>query len=344
MKLKIENERIRTIQNEKVNEKSINIYEIEFEFSSEWDELNKKLIISKDAQTQELEIIDSKVIIPSLEDGSYEFGVVGYIIENDIIVKRKSTNMISKYIKISAAGYEANTEQQEEHASIIDKKIVELQDILQETEEAVEDFDNDVVEKVQEYNDNATTKTQTFNQNATNKTTDFNDNAIAKTEAFNENAEEKKRELLVELTDYSKIDETGSKISLNIDSQTFKIKAILKDKNFNVIAESNEIDLPLESVVVNGRYDNATKKVILTLENGSEVDFSVADLVAGLQTEINANNKLNSEYVDDTNSANKFVTMNEKNTWNAKADKTYVDELVGDIASILDSINGEVVV
>ena len=344
MKLKIENERIRILQDGNVNEKSINIYKIEFEFSSEWDELTKKLIVSKGAQTQEIEIIDNKVIIPSLERGTYYLGVVGYIIENDIIVKRKATNTIKKDISTSAAGYEANTETEEEHASVLDEKIVELNGILQETEEAVEDFDYDVVEKVQEYNDNATTKTQTFNQNATNKTTDFNKNATSKTEAFNENAEEKKRELLVELTDYSKIDETGSKISLNIDNQTFKIKAILKDKNFNVIAESNEIDLPLESVVVNGRYDKTTKKVILTLENGSEVDFSVADLVAGLQTEINANNKLNSEYVDDTNSANKFVTMNEKNTWNAKADKTYVDELVGDIASILDSINGEVVV
>lgn len=344
MKLKIENERIRILQDGNVNEKSINIYKIEFEFSSEWDELTKKLIVSKGSQTQEIEIIDNRVIIPSLENGKYYLGVVGYIIEDDIIVKRKATNIIEKAISISAAGYEANTETEEEYASVLDEKIVELNEILQETEEAVEDFDNDVADKVQEYNDNATTKTQTFNQNATNKTTDFNDNAIAKTEAFNENAEEKKRELLVELTDYSKIDETGSKISLNIDSQTFKIKAILKDKNFNVIAESSEIDLPLESVVVNANFDNNTKKIILTLQNGTTVDFSVADLVAGLQSEINANNKIDSDYVDDTNSAHKFVTMNEKNTWNAKADKTYVDELVGDIASILDSINGEVVV
>ena len=388
MKLKIDNEEIIAIQNENINEKSINIYEIEFEFSEEWDELNKKLIITRSGQTEEIEIIDNKVIIPSLKSGTYYLGVVGYIIENEVIVKRKTTNIIPKKIEAAAARYEANAETEEEHASVLEQKIAELQDTLQETEEAVSDFNDDVTSKTQtfnenaqsklteyndnatsrtqlynenaqskvtEYNDNSTFKTQTFNenaqnklaeynQNAENKLTAYNNNATSKTEAFNQNAEEKKRELLVELTDYSKIDETGSKISLNIDNQTFKIKAILKDKNFNVIAESNEIDLPLESVVVNGRYDKTTKKVILTLENGSEVDFSVADLVAGLQTEINANNKLNSEYVDDTNSANKFVTMNEKNTWNAKADKTYVDELVGDIASILDSINGEVVV
>jgi hypothetical protein len=40
------------------------------------------------------------------------------------------------------------------------------------------------------------------------------------------------------------------------------------------------IDLPLESVVVSGSYDSVTKKVILTLENGSTIEFSIADLVS----------------------------------------------------------------
>jgi hypothetical protein len=40
------------------------------------------------------------------------------------------------------------------------------------------------------------------------------------------------------------------------------------------------IDLPLESVVVSGSYDAVNKKVVLTLENGNTVEFSVADLVA----------------------------------------------------------------
>lgn len=71
-------------------------------------------------------------------------------------------------------------------------------------------------------------------------------------------------------------------------------------------------------MVVGGRYDSVTKKVILTLENGNTIDFSVADLVAGLQTEITLANKLSSDLVDDTNSGNKFVTTSEKQTWNNK--------------------------
>ncbi len=53
-------------------------------------------------------------------------------------------------------------------------------------------------------------------------------------------------------------------------------------KNGNTIIDTASIDLPLESVVVSGRYDSTTKEVVLTLQNGSEIRFSVADLVSGL--------------------------------------------------------------
>ena len=122
------------------------------------------------------------------------------------------------------------------------------------------------------------------------------------------------------LTNYTLKTNTGSLIDLEINDTTYVITLKLKNQDGTVIS-TDTIDLPLESVVVSGRYDNTTKKVILTLENGSEVDFSVADLVAGLQTEITSSNKLASDLVDDTNSGNKFVTTSEKQTWNNKYDK-----------------------
>lgn len=112
----------------------------------------------------------------------------------------------------------------------------------------------------------------------------------------------------------------GSSLSLSIDPTTFVVTVQLKDQDGNNLGQAGTIDLPLESVVVGGRYDDTTKKVILTLENGSEIEFSIADLVAGLQTEITAQNKLNADYVDDSNSANKFTTTQEKATWNGKQD------------------------
>lgn len=122
------------------------------------------------------------------------------------------------------------------------------------------------------------------------------------------------------LTNYTLKTNTGSLIDLEINDTTYVVTLKLKNQDGTVIS-TDTIDLPLESVVVSGRYDNTTKKVILTLENGSEVDFSVADLVAGLQTEITSQNKLASDLVDDTNSENKFVTASEKQTWNNKYDK-----------------------
>ena len=73
-------------------------------------------------------------------------------------------------------------------------------------------------------------------------------------------------------------------IVLSINPDTYVMSATLKKGNV-VIAESNTIDLPLETMVVGGSYDSSTKKVILTLKNGQTVEFSVADLVSGLAPE-----------------------------------------------------------
>lgn len=107
---------------------------------------------------------------------------------------------------------------------------------------------------------------------------------------------------------------------LSIDSSTYVITATLKDQDGNTLGTSQTIDLPLESVVVSGSYDSTNKKVILTLKDGSTIDFSVADLISWLQTEITSSNKLNADYVDDTSSTNKFVTASDKSAWNWKQD------------------------
>lgn len=108
-------------------------------------------------------------------------------------------------------------------------------------------------------------------------------------------------------------------IDLSVDTTTYVVTATLKDQDWTTLS-SDTIDLPLESVVVSGSYDAVNKKVVLTLENGSTVEFSVADLVAGLQTEITSTNKLDADLVDDSTSTNKFVTAANKTTWNWKQD------------------------
>lgn len=103
----------------------------------------------------------------------------------------------------------------------------------------------------------------------------------------------------------------GASLSVSIDSTTYVVTAQLKDQDGNNLGTAQTIDLPLESVVVSGSYDSATKKVILTLKDGSTIDFSIADLVSGLQTEITSTNKLSADLVED-GTTNKVYTATEK--------------------------------
>lgn len=132
--------------------------------------------------------------------------------------------------------------------------------------------------------------------------------------------EEKNKLASITPQNYSLITETGSIITLEINSSTYEITAKLKDKNGNVISTSQSIDLPLESVVVSGRYDATNQKIVLELENGNTIDVPVGALVSGLQSEITSTNKLDADLVDDTTSANKFVSTQEKSTWSGKQD------------------------
>ena len=66
----------------------------------------------------------------------------------------------------------------------------------------------------------------------------------------------------------------------------------LKDSSGKKLSEKS-IDLPIESVVVSGRYDASNKNVILTLDSGKEISFSVADLIEGLVSDATFNNHVN---------------------------------------------------
>lgn len=110
-------------------------------------------------------------------------------------------------------------------------------------------------------------------------------------------------------------------LDMSINTTTYVITAQLKDQDGNNLWTAKTIDLPLESVVVSGSYNAQTKKVVLTLQNWSTIEFSVADLISGLQTEITTTNKLDADLVDDSESSNKFVSASEKSTWNWKQNK-----------------------
>ena len=115
----------------------------------------------------------------------------------------------------------------------------------------------------------------------------------------------------------TKINTAVGSLALSLDPSDYKLTLSGTKVDGTTFTVSDVVDLPLESVVVNGSYDDATKKVVLTLQNGSTVEFSVADLISGLQSEITSTNKLSADLLKD-GTTNKVVTAAEKNTWNGK--------------------------
>lgn len=80
----------------------------------------------------------------------------------------------------------------------------------------------------------------------------------------------------------------GASLEMTINPNTYVLTATLKDQDGSTLGTAQTVDLPLETMVVGGSYDEITKKIVLTLQNGTTVEFSVADLVSGLESSAHA--------------------------------------------------------
>ena len=86
-------------------------------------------------------------------------------------------------------------------------------------------------------------------------------------------------------TTYITLQEVGvipTNISLSLDPNTYVLSIALLDKNNNQVHTEKKIDLPLETMVVSGKYLSDTKEVELSLQNGTKVTFGIEDLIDGL--------------------------------------------------------------
>lgn len=76
---------------------------------------------------------------------------------------------------------------------------------------------------------------------------------------------------------------------LTLNSENYVMTAQLKNSSGNTVGEPQTIDLPLESVVVGGEYDEVSKTLKLTLENGNTVDIPIGELISGLLSKPDGN-------------------------------------------------------
>ena len=107
----------------------------------------------------------------------------------------------------------------------------------------------------------------------------------------------------------------GAFLDMSLNSSTYVLTVQLKDQDGNNLGEVKTVDLPLESMVTGGSYDNVTKKITLAQQSGGNVEISIGDIISGLQPAINASNKLSADYISD-GIINKVYTSTEKTKLN----------------------------
>ena len=107
----------------------------------------------------------------------------------------------------------------------------------------------------------------------------------------------------------------GASLNMTLDSSTYVLTVQLKDQDGNNLGDAKTADLPLESMVTGGSYNNSTKKITLTQQGGSNVDIDISGITSGLQPTINSSNKLSADYISD-GTTNKAYTATEKTKLN----------------------------
>lgn len=80
---------------------------------------------------------------------------------------------------------------------------------------------------------------------------------------------------------FSRKDQTGYSLEMAMDPKTFVLTIKLKDVYGNVL-NTQEENLPIDSFLVGGEYDEDTKTLKIKLGTGTFLEISVADMVSGL--------------------------------------------------------------
>ncbi len=358
MQIQVDVNKLNAITRDYLNENEYHVHKVYFEFSEEYtDDLVKVALFTQNGNTYKMIITNNQCNIPAeilAKKGTFILGVYAYTVENEELILRYSPSPIKLFISSGSYIPDSQTENSEPITpSELEQYQQALQDGLSEVNSKLDDIDEALTE-VDNLNIDAekvgdTTTVTITKKDGTQKEVEILDGKDGEdgytpvkgedyfTPAEIEQIEEDAASKVIVPTKLSDLynDEgfidnsvnnlinyelkinTGSRISLSINPSTYVMTFQLKN-SANTVISSDTVDLPLESVVVNGSYDTETKKIILTLQNGNTIEFSVEDLVEGLQSEITINNKLDSGLVDDSNSDNKFVTSTEKTTWNSK--------------------------
>jgi frataxin-like iron-binding protein CyaY len=353
MKFVLNKDKLLIQETQYLNSGSINYYEAEVEYDEAWNNLSKEAILIKTGENtgKSIAVVNNKIFIDQDVKGSYSIGFIGYTIENNVKVYQISTKLKTIFFAKGAGEIEVSNSSEVPTPSEWEIYLAQVQEFIDNGNEIINQANNlDVdlegniltITKKDGTEESVNTKGEKGDDGQDGqdgytpiKGTDYwtvqdksemeNDVITDITPILNNKAD--KSEIpdvsnfitkdVNNLTYYELKTNTGSSVELSINSSTYVVTLSLKN-SAGTILNTQTIDLPLESVVVNGSYDSTNKKIILTLQSGSTIEIPVGDLISGLQTEITSSNKLSSDLVDDTNNTNKFVTATDKTNWDNK--------------------------
>lgn len=71
-------------------------------------------------------------------------------------------------------------------------------------------------------------------------------------------------------------------IAIELTDNKYEMRVILKDANGNELASSGYIDLPLEELIVDMKFEASTRELVLTLKNGKSLRIKVDDMFRGI--------------------------------------------------------------
>ena len=330
-----------------VNKGEYKINPCEFTFSEEYTvNLVKKAVFDDGKTTKEMAIINNKCDIPYevLDSDSFELRVYAYRVNGEELELVYSPTPAIIYLRegsyrgVTGSGEIITPTQYEQYEQALNDGLDDLEAGLQEvsnvdidvsksentatvtitdrqgTEKSVEIFDGDDYVLTEEDKQEIinTVEAEVSLDIPTNVSQLENDSGFIDKDVNN-------------LTNYYKKSETYTK--QEIDE---KISSVYKYKG--TVASYN--NLPSTGLTIGDVYnvedtgDNYAWTGTEWDKLGGDIDLSgyytkneTDTLLGAKQNTINAQNKLISDLVDDTNHTNKFVTASEKNTWNAKYTK-----------------------
>lgn len=336
MQVIVDKHTVTLVKNEIVNEGEYNVQSCNFQFSSDYDGLPKIAIFKTGTVTKQIMLSGNTCITPEevlQTTGIVGLGVYAYQTDGDNLVLRYSPT--PAVFTVEPGSYDEGDAPTPPTPSVIEQ----LQEEITQNANNITSLENVTsthttqVGTLQSDVNNIKTEQITQNGNIQANTNDIS-NIKAEQITQNNNIAQNTHDINDinnSLVNYSLITETGSQIALNVNSSNYQMTAILKDKNGNVIYTSNVIDLPIESMIVNVTYDSTTKEIVFTLQNGTTLRVSVADLVSGLVSTDELNTILANYYTKteiDTLLSSKanssdVYTKSEANTLlNAKVDTT----------------------